>query len=292
MKILNFGSLNIDLIYKVERFACPGETLHSLSFEKNIGGKGLNQSVALARGGGEVVHAGNVGADGQFLVDFLQQEGVDTTLIRQVETPTGNAFVQIDLNGQNGILLYGGANQCVTREQIDQVLSHFETGDWLILQNEINLMTQLIERAHQKGMTIVLNPSPVAGCETLPLHLVDYFILNEHESAQLCGKQEKEEIIAALLEQYPQAKFVMTLGGDGSVYFDHQIRHEQGAYPAEIVDTTGAGDTFTGFFFAALTRGESIPRSMELAARAASITITRKGAAPVIPTLEEVLAAE
>ncbi len=292
MKILNFGSLNIDLIYKVERFACPGETLDSLAFETNIGGKGLNQSVALARGGGQVFHAGNVGADGEFLVDFLQSAGVNTNLIRRVDTPSGNAMIQIDPNGQNGILLYGGANRCVTEEQISEVLSHFEAGDWLILQNEINQMTQIMEQAHQKGLTIVLNPSPVAGCERLPLHLVDYFIVNEYESAQLCGKQEQEEIISALLEQYPNAKFVMTLGGDGSVYFDRHTRHVQGTYPAEIVDTTGAGDTFTGFFFAALIRGESIPRSMELAARAASITITRKGAAPVIPTLEEVLATE
>ena len=292
MKILNFGSLNIDLIYKVERFACPGETLDSLSFEKNIGGKGLNQSVALARGGGQVYHAGNVGTDGDFLVDFLQSVGVNTDLIRQVDIPSGNALIQIDPDGQNGILLYGGANRCVTKEQICEVLSHFEAGDWLILQNEINQMDYLIKQAHQKGMTIVLNPSPVAGCERLPLHLVDYLIVNEHEGAQLCSKQGVEDIIAALPKLYPNTKFVMTLGGEGSVYFDRHTRHVQGTYPAHIVDTTGAGDTFTGFFFAALTRGETIPRSMELAARAASITISRKGAAPVIPTLQEVLAAE
>ena len=289
MKILNFGSLNIDLFYGVERFASAGETIDSATYEKNIGGKGLNQSVALARAGGEVYHAGNVGADGGFLVDFLQSTGVNTDLIRTVDTPSGNAVIQIDPQGQNCILLYGGANRCVTDRQIDEVLSHFEAGDMIILQNEINKMDEIITKSHQKGMTVVLNPSPFAGCPDLPLDLVDYLIVNEHEGAQLAGQTEQEAVIAALLQKFPRAKFIMTLGGDGSLYFDGKTRYAQGTYPTEIVDTTGAGDTFTGFFFASLAKGESVPRAMELAAKAASVTISRQGAAPSIPTLETVL---
>lgn len=289
MKILNFGSLNIDLFYRVERFASAGETIDSASYEKNIGGKGLNQSVALARAGGEVYHAGNVGADGDFLVDFMRHTGVNTDFIRKVDTPSGNAVIQIDKAGQNCILLYGGANRCVTNEQIDQTLSHFAAGDMVILQNEINAMDEIITKAHEKGMQIVLNPSPFAGCPDLPLSLVDYLIVNEHEAAQLAEQTEQEAIITALLQRFPHAKFVMTLGSEGSMYFDAHTRHFQGTYPAEIVDTTGAGDTFTGFFFASVAKGESIPRAMELAAKAASVTISRQGAAPSIPTLEDVL---
>ncbi len=289
MKILNFGSLNIDLFYRVERFAAAGETIDSMTYEKNIGGKGLNQSVALARAGGQVYHAGNVGHDGDFLVDFLHSTGVNTDLIRRVDTPSGNAVIQIDKAGQNCILLYGGANRCVTNEQIDEVLSHFEAGDIVILQNEINKMREIITKSHEKGMTVVLNPSPFAGCTDLPLNLVDYFIVNEHEAAQLAEQEQQEAIISALLQKYPSAKFVMTLGGNGSLYFDADSHHFQGTYPAEIVDTTGAGDTFTGFFFASIAKGETVPHAMELAAKAASVTITRQGAAPSIPTLKQIL---
>ncbi len=289
MKILNFGSLNIDLFYQVERFASSGETINSNSYQKNIGGKGLNQSVALARAGAQVYHAGNVGEDGKFLVDFLQTAGVNTDRIATAHLPSGNAVIQIDRQGQNCILLYGGANRCVTEEQIDEVLSHFEAGDLLILQNEVNLVASMITKAHQKGMQVVLNPSPVEGCEILPLELVDYLIMNEHESAWLAGETHQEAIMETLLTRYPNTKFVMTLGGDGSVYFDANTRCTQGTYPAEIVDTTGAGDTFTGFFFAAIAKGESVEKAMELAAKAASVTITRQGAAPSIPTLDDVL---
>lgn len=289
MKILNFGSLNIDLFYHVARFASAGETIDSLSYQKNIGGKGLNQSVALSRAGGTVFHAGNVGADGDFLVNYLQNAGVDTHLIGRSEIPSGNAVIQIDPNGQNCILLYGGANRQVTEQQIDRVLSEFGEGDWLILQNEINQMDTIITKAHEKGMQIVLNPSPFAGCPDLPLDLVDWFIMNEHESAQLAGQTDQQAIPAALVKRFPNARFVMTLGGDGSVYFDGQVCHRQGTYPVEVVDTTGAGDTFTGFFFASVAAGKPVPDAMELAARAASIAISRMGAAPSIPTLQEVL---
>ncbi|MBR4868282.1 MAG: ribokinase, partial [Clostridia bacterium] len=157
------------------------------------------------------------------------------------------------------------------------------------LQNEINKMSQLITKAHQKGLQIVLNPSPFAECLNLPLNLVNYFIVNEHEAAQLADQTEQEAIINTLLERYPKAKFVMTLGGDGSLYFDASTRHVQGTYPANVVDTTGAGDTFTGFFFAAIAKGESVEKAMDLAAKAASITISHQGAAPSIPTLNTVL---
>ncbi len=287
MKILNFGSLNIDLYYQVERFTAAGETVDSRSFEKNIGGKGLNQSVALARAGARVYHAGCVGEDGNFLLSFLQQSGVDTHLIQALPVPSGNAVIQIDSSGQNCILLYGGANRQVTSAQIDKTLACFGRGDMILLQNEINRVDEIMEKAHRKGMIIVFNPSPFAGTLELPLELVDWFIMNQHESAQVAGVSTQEEIMEVLTQRFPQARFVMTLGSNGSLYFHKKERHFQGTYPVEIVDTTGAGDTFTGYFFASIAAGNPVADAMELAAKAAAMAISRMGAAPSIPTWQE-----
>ena len=162
MKVLCFGSLNIDYTYKVDHFVKKGETLSSGSLQVFSGGKGLNQSIALARAGAETYHAGSIGEDGRFLLEQLQDAGVDTRYVTVLETVrTGNAIIQNDKEGDNCILLYGGANQAVTTNQADAVLEHFRKGDFLVLQNEINELAYIMERAHERGMKIVLNPSPM-----------------------------------------------------------------------------------------------------------------------------------
>ena len=291
MKILNFGSLNIDMVYQMPHFVRAGETLSSTGFTRNVGGKGLNQSVALARAGAEVYHAGLVGPDGELLRSFLNENGVDTRLVRTVDTPSGNAIIQVEPAGNNCILLYGGANQCVTEDFIREALEPFEPGDLLILQNEINLIDRIIEQAHQKGMQVVLNPSPIAdNLKALPLEKIDWFILNEIEGAALSGAEDTEGMAERLVERFPGAKIVLTLGGDGSVCAHDGRIERQNAYTVRAVDTTAAGDTFTGFFFAAISRGEAIARALKIASRAAAISVTRPGAAASIPALNEVLA--
>ena len=158
MKVLNYGSLNLDLVYHMEHFIRPGETFGATRLDKFPGGKGLNQSIALARAGARVYHAGNVGPDGEVLVETLRNAGVDTDLIRRVEEVTGHAVIQVDSRGDNSIILYAGANARVTSDQIDRVLEEFARGDYLILQNEINLVGEIMDKAFDKGMTIVLNP--------------------------------------------------------------------------------------------------------------------------------------
>ena len=294
MKILNFGSLNLDKVYTVPHFLRPGETMAAEKVETFCGGKGLNQSVALARAGSRVFHAGCVGAaDGGMLLDCLRDSGADVSLVRRLEDcPTGHAIIQVDRSGENCILLFGGANQAITRRQIDETLAGFDPGDLLVLQNEISELGWLITAAAEKGMVIALNPSPMTEALThLPLEKVTYFLLNEGEARDLCGGGAgAEECLDALLRRYPEARIVLTLGAAGSVYRDRERTVPQGTYPVEVVDTTAAGDTFTGFFLAGIAAGEPVEQAMDEAAKAASIAIGRQGAAPSIPTREEVLA--
>lgn len=304
-KILSFGSLNIDYVYSVDHFVQKGETLASGALEIFSGGKGLNQSVALGRAGAEVFHAGAVGPDGQFLLDLLQEAGVDTHLVKQLESVrTGNAIIQRDPEGNNCILLYGGANQAITREQVKKSLEGFGAGDYIVLQNEINQMPFLMEQAHAKGMHIVLNPSPMNGrIFEMPLGCVDYLILNEVEAAQILeadtpalgdekaalGDEKAGEAMAELLKKkFPRSRIVLTLGENGSVYCGEETRIRQPAYAVRAVDTTAAGDTFTGYFIAGISRGMSAEEALDTASRAAAIAVTKPGAAPSIPAWEQV----
>ena len=296
MRVLCFGSLNIDYTYRVDHFVRKGETLASDSLNVFSGGKGLNQSIALARAGLTTCHAGAIGEDGRFLLDVLNQSGVDTENIAVLkDIRTGNAIIQNDRDGDNCILLYGGANQAVTREQVGQVLARFEAGDYLVLQNEINEIPYIVEKAHEKGMKIVLNPSPMnEKIMEIPLEFVDYFLLNEVEAGQILGREavdgvDGETLAAELLGRFPNAAVVLTLGQDGSVYADRNGKFCQPIYPVQTVDTTAAGDTFTGYFIAGILKGKAVREAMDMAARAASIAVTRSGAAPSIPTIDEVV---
>lgn len=304
-KILSFGSLNIDYVYSVDHFVQKGETLASGALEIFSGGKGLNQSVALGRAGAEVFHAGAVGPDGQFLLDLLQEAGVDTHLVKRLESVrTGNAIIQRDPEGNNCILLYGGANQAITREQVKESLEGFGAGDYIVLQNEINQMPFLMEQAHAKEMHIVLNPSPMnSRIFEMPLGCVDYLILNEVEAAQILeadtpalgdekaalGDEKAGEAMAELLKKkFPRSRIVLTLGENGSVYCGEETRIRQPAYAVRAVDTTAAGDTFTGYFIAGISRGMSAEEALDTASRAAAIAVTKPGAAPSIPAWEQV----
>ena len=290
MKILNFGSLNLDLVYQMPHFVRAGETLSSTGFSRNVGGKGLNQSVALAKAGAEIYHAGLVGEDGEMLRAFLADNGVDTRFVRTIDQPSGHAVIQVVPEGNNCIFLYGGANQCVTEAFIQEVLESFGPGDFLVLQNEINKIDAIIHAAHARGMQVVLNPSPIAdNLKELPLEKISWFILNEIEGAELSGETEADRILDKLTALYPHAKIVLTLGGDGSVYAGDGERVRQRAYRVQAVDTTAAGDTFTGFFFAAVADGVPAAEALRRASKASSISVTRPGAAASIPTLNEVL---
>ncbi|MBO5051560.1 MAG: ribokinase [Clostridia bacterium] len=291
MRILNYGSLNIDETYAVPHFVQAGETLAPTAFARNTGGKGLNQSVALSRAGAKVYHAGCIGADGEFLTDFLTAAGVDCRFVRRVDTPTGRAIIQVVPAGQNCILLYGGANQAQREGDMRETLSHFDAGDVLLLQNEINGIDFLVREAHARGMRVALNPSPFdEGLLALPTEAIDYLILNEVEAAAMSGKEEPAAALRALRARYPHANVLLTLGSQGSLYSGREGDFAQQAYRVRAVDTTGAGDTFTGYFLASVSAGMPVPQAMELSARAAAVAVTRNGAAVAIPTPAEIAA--
>lgn len=291
MKILNFGSLNIDFVYEVPHILVPGETCTSLSRNIYPGGKGLNSTVALARAGANVFFAGTIGEDGQWLVDVLKEAGANTDLVEQIDGPSGHTVIQVDPMAENCILVFPGSNRKNSIEHIDDVLAHFEKGDFIVLQNEINDLPYIMEKAKNRGLRVVFNPSPCDEIiDTLPLHTVDYLVVNEAEAAALAHMPEDaptQDILAKLHEMYPDAKIVVTLGGKGALYFEDGKTIEQGIFATDAVDTTGAGDTFLGNFVTGLSEGMDPQEALKLAAAASSIAVSRKGAATSIPTRKE-----
>lgn len=290
MKILNFGSMNIDYTYKVEHIVMPGETISSGGLEIFPGGKGLNQSVALARAKAEVYHAGMIGEDGLFLKEVCEKAGINTKFIRCISERTGNAIIQVSKEGQNSIILFAGANRKNTKEYIKEVMAYFEKGDFLLLQNEMNLIAELIDEGKKRGMTVVLNPSPFdrellcAGMEK-----VDYFLVNEVEGSQITGEKKSEDILKEMKRRYPKAGVILTLGKDGAIYQDQAQTITQDAVMTDVVDTTAAGDTFTGYFLAAIMEKRTKQEALKEAAYAASLAVSRKGASVSIPEKNEVL---
>lgn len=276
MKVLNFGSLNIDLVYRVNGFVRPGETIPARSFSRFAGGKGLNQSLALARAGASVVHAGAVGADGVFLLELLRESGVDCRAVAvERDTPSGHAVIQVADSGENAIVLYPGANHRITGALIDRALGMCSAGDVLLLQNEISEIPRIMRRAAELGIRIFMNPAPMTeAVENYPLELVDTLIVNETEAEHLsrCGVPRGLNVLK-------------TLGARGAVYNDEIL------VPAcrvdKVVDTTAAGDTFIGYFIAGLLNGMTVEAAMRLASRASAYCIGHSGAAPSIPFMHD-----
>ena len=271
MAIINFGSLNLDHVYTMPHFVRPGETISAADYQVYWGGKGLNQSVAAAKAGGDVRHAGMIGAGGEKLREFLKECGVDTSLIGFTDVPQGHALIQVAETGENSIILFHGSNYEVSEEYIDQVLKTVPVGSYVILQNEISNLSHVIAEASRKGCRIVLNPSPF-----------------DESFQSLFGTQKPEEVIAIIEKAAPDLSIVLTFGSKGSVCYSKGKIVKQNIYHVKAVDTTGAGDTFTGYFVASLDEGKALEESMRRAAAAAAIAVSRKGAAPSIPMREEV----
>lgn len=287
MKIINFGSLNIDKVCSVEEFVQPGETIMATGYSVNAGGKGLNQSVAAARAGAQVLHAGAVGSDGLFLKEILADAGADVSCLRVMDTESGCAFIEVNSKGQNRIIVSAGTNRMYTEEYIKNVLEKAEAGDFVLLQNEINMVGEIIRLSHEKGCRVVFNASPIPGKpEELPLELVDIFMVNELEAAALAGTSAEgdfRDILKALQKKYPKAAIVMTLGKEGVLYGYKEEFYSHPIFKVNAVDTTAAGDTFCGYFLAALCAGKSVEMALREASAASAMAVSAKGAAPSIP---------
>lgn len=287
--MFNFGSLNVDHVYRVDHFVSPGETLDSQAYDKFPGGKGFNQSIALARAGIPVRHAGRIGADGLWLKQYLAEAGADTTLVEQVEGPTGHAIIQVTPQGENSIILHGGANRRITPADADRVLAPARPEDCLLLQNEISAVPDIMRVAAKRGMSVTFNPAPMTkSVLDLPLDLVSTFILNEVEAGMLTGSEKESDMIAAMRKRFPKAAVVLTLGAKGARYADADESLTVPAVKVKAVDTTAAGDTFIGYFVAERLLGRDVRTALSTACRAAAICVTRPGAAVSIPKKEEI----
>ena len=290
MRVLNFGSLNTDYVYQIDEFLLPGETKPALSRSIIPGGKGLNQSVALANAGAEVYHAGIIGNDGNILRDFLKKNKVHIDYILEKDEVGGHTIIQVDKNGQNKIILYGGTNQKLTKAFIDKTLADFGKGDILLVQNETNLVDYIITKASAKGLMTVFNAAPISKkVITYPLERVNWLIVNEVEGAELAGTDKPEGILKNLGEKYKQSTIILTLGADGCCYTSKDGNFKMKAIPVKkVVDTTAAGDTFIGFLIQAYIDGLPLNEAMEKASVASSLSIQKFGAATSVPASADV----
>lgn len=283
--IWNLGSINADNFYQVPHLPLPGETLAATDFQQGLGGKGANMSVAAARAGARVQHIGAVGQDGQWARDRLLEYGVETGHIAMVDGPIGHANICVDQKGENNIVLLPGANHRISDQIIGAALTEASPGDLLMMQNETNGQVFAAQTAKTLGLMVVYAAAPFsAKAVRAVLEHIDLLVLNEVEEAQL------GEEIGQRLEAMPIADIVVTLGSAGCKWVSNKGNSTRtfGAYEVEPVDTTGAGDTFTGYLVAGLDRGLMMEDAIDLALRAAALMVTRHGTADVIPDLKDI----
>lgn len=287
--VLNFGSLNIDHVYQIEHFVRPGETRPCSDYKRFAGGKGFNQSIALARAGLRVTHAGQIGSDGMWLRDRLAAEGVDVSNLQTTSNAsTGHAVIQVAPSGENAILINGGANQTVDGVFVERVFNAAKDVEMVVLQNETSAVQPVLSIAQKRGLPVAFNPAPMTdGVARLPLGDLAILIVNEFEAAGLVGAGDPEILCQRLAEHYPKTLCVLTAGERGSWAVHGSECWHAPACSVQAVDTTAAGDCFIGFFLAELLASESSRDALTVGNRAAAISVTRPGAADSIPTREE-----
>lgn len=282
MTIWNLGSINLDRLYHLPHLPQPGETIASRTYREGLGGKGANMSVAAARAAAHVVHIGAVGADGRWAVERLLEYGVDTRWITEHDGPTGHAIIALNPEGENMILLYPGANMAIPPDRIDQALSQASTGDWLLMQNETSAQAEAARTARALGLNVAYAAAPFdAEAVQAVLPYLDLLVMNAVEAAQLSKATGQEPGALSVRD------VVVTKGAEGCTLYANDGVKDFPAMPAEAVDTTGAGDTFTGYLLAGLDRGENIAQAIHRANRAAALMVMRVGTADVIPDLKD-----
>ena len=290
MTIFNFGSINIDHVYQVAHFVRPGETLTSNHYQKILGGKGANQSIALAKANCDVVHVGAISTQDRDLLTQMSDDGVNVSQVALIEQPTGHAIIQVNQQAENAIVLFTGANHCLTPIQIEQVISQAKDDDWVLLQNETNHIDTIINAAKTRGLTVVYNPAPMdKALVERQIANIDILIVNEVEAMDLFAVASVELAQQRLQQEYPDLTVIMTLGAQGVRYLNAGVVIEVSAYQVDAVDTTAAGDTFIGFCLAGLMAKFEIKTVLKQACAASALCVTRHGASTAIPTFEQVV---
>lgn len=282
MAILNLGSINIDHVYQVPHLPQPGETLAALRYSTGLGGKGANHSIAIARAGGTVRHLGAVGPEGDWCVTAMERDGVDVTHVARIETPTGHAIINVDPSGENAIVIFDGANRQVTEPAIIAALDACQPGDWLLIQNETNATAFAVAKAKARGLRTACAAAPFdADMVARVLPHLDLLSMNEVEA---------DALQRAIRHDIDIPRLLITRGAKGATYRQNDREVTIPAVPVTPVDTTGAGDTFLGYFLAGIDSGQDTEFALHRAARASALQVTRPGAAAAIPTAAEVAA--
>ncbi|MEO9876977.1 MAG: ribokinase [Anderseniella sp.] len=282
--IFNFGSINVDHVYRVAEMPSPGETLTAGSYSKLLGGKGINQSIAIARAGQTPVHIGAVGSDDGWTMEQVKNFGIDTALIAQSEHPTGHAVIYVDNAGENQIVIFGGANQDLKPAQIDNAFKTCDGNDhWVLVQNETNLLADIVDQAKSAGFKVAYSAAPfVADTVAELIHKIDLLAVNEIEA------EATAELLGVTVPEIAVPEILVTRGSRGVEFLSHGDVHHQPAFQVDVTDTTGAGDTFLGSFLAHHCHGVEIAQSLRYASAASALQVTRPGAAVAIPAREEV----
>lgn len=282
--IFNFGSINVDHVYRVAEMPSPGETLTAGSYQKLLGGKGINQSIAIARAGQAPVHIGAVGSDDNWTMEQVKNFGIDTAHIAQSAHPTGHAVIYVDDAGENQIVILGGANQDLKPAQIEKAFKTCDGGDhWALVQNETNLLADIVDQAKAAGFRIAYSAAPfVAHSVAELIGKIDLLAVNEVEAAATAG------LLGVAVSQIAVPEILITRGSKGAEFHSHGEVHHHPAFQVDSVDTTGAGDTFLGSFLAGHCQNVEIAQSLRYASAASALQVTRPGAAIAIPAREEV----
>ncbi len=287
--LIVFGSINADLLLEVDRLPRPGETVSAQSCRWLPGGKGANQATAAAKAGARVRLFGAVGRDpyGPSLRRGLEEAGVDTRGVREVDGPSGVAVVAVERGGENLILVASGANAAARADQLND--RDLAPGAVLLCQNELPAAETfaLLIRAHRRGLTAVLNLAPATVPPAEVLEAVDVLVVNEGELGLLAGSHEVEEGARSLARRFALTA-VVTLGARGAFAVTEERLVRVAALPVQAVDTTGAGDAFVGVLAAALAEGRPLEDGLRRASVAAGLTCTRLGAQEAQPRRAEI----
>lgn len=290
------GSLNMDLVVNVDAMPKPGQTIIGSNFKEVPGGKGANQAVAMARLNGNVSMIGKVGEDGfgQTLISSLKNDKVDTTYIQTAKGSTGVALITVDKNAQNSIVVSPGANFEVKEEDIDNNIKAIENSDIVVLQLEtpLNTIKYALNKAKELNKYTILNPAPAVKLDDEIIKNVDLLTPNETELEIISGVSiETEEDIqkaAQIMIEKGVKELIVTLGSKGSLYINKEKSMFKKAYKVEAVDTTAAGDSYTGALAVALSQDKGIADAMDFASKVGALSVLKEGAQSSLPTLEDV----
>lgn len=292
-KIVVIGSINVDNVTYTDNMPIAGMTVKGESFLSNLGGKGANQACAIHFLNKDVVFYGAVGNDtnGKMVENYLKSLGLTANLKICNDSCTGVATIIINnKNAENQIICVPGANNKITKNEIDKI--DFSKFDILLLQleNPGEVMTYAMKKAKEAGLLVVLNPAPYQYLKEEAYQYVDYFIPNEHELELYTSEVEGDikERSRYLLDKGLK-NIIVTLGEKGSIFINKEEAFEIPAFKVNAVDTTGAGDSYCGALVSALSEGKNIKEAMEFATKASSIAVTRKGAIASLPKLDEII---